>query len=329
MVRLGLKLAEGVIQGSNARCVAMLEAFKAVVAEYERPPDQQFSRDLDKRLKPQIRFLIDCRPQSISMGNAVSFLKTKVHQVPHDISDEQAKDGLIRAMDDFIQERIVYADRIIAKTGADRISQGDTILVYARSNAVEMVLRTAWEQGKKFSVIVADSRPKFEGKFLAERFSNLGIPCTYVLISSVASVIRNVTRVFVGAHGLLSNGAAVSRVGTAIIAMLANTFNVPLIVCCETYKFHYRAQVDAITTNELGDPDDLIALPVAHLDSNGRSRNFLADWRDMSSLKLLNLLYDLTPPEYISMVITEVGEIPPTAVPVIVREYMSDLVSSI
>ena len=49
----------------------------------------------------------------------------------------------------------------------------------------------------------------------------------------------------------------------------------------------------------------------------------LADWRDIRNLKLLNLVYDLTPTEYISAIITEVGMIPPTSVPVIIREMDS------
>jgi translation initiation factor eIF-2B subunit delta len=36
---------------------------------------------------------------------------------------------------------------------------------------------------------------------------------------------------------------------------------------------------------------------------------------------MLNLVYDLTPAHYISQVITEVGIIPPTSVPVVIREY--------
>jgi translation initiation factor 2B subunit (eIF-2B alpha/beta/delta family) len=44
-----------------------------------------------------------------------------------------------------------------------------------------------------------------------------------------------------------------------------------------------------------------------------------------SPLKLLHLLYDLTPAHYISMVISEVGQLPPTSVPVVIREYRVDL----
>ena len=33
------------------------------------------------------------------------------------------------------------------------------------------------------------------------------------------------------------------------------------MVCCETYKFHERVQLDSITQNELGDPDVLTSVP--------------------------------------------------------------------
>jgi translation initiation factor eIF-2B subunit delta len=45
------------------------------------------------------------------------------------------------------------------------------------------------------------------------------------------------------------------------------------------------------------------------------------DWKSIDKLKLLNLLYDVTPTEFVMMVITEVGCIPPTSVPVVIREY--------
>ena len=50
----------------------------------------------------------------------------------------------------------------------------------------------------------------------------------------------------------------------------------------------------------------------------------LSDWRAIDGLKVLNLKYDLTPPEFVTMVITETGIIPPTSAPVIIREYHKD-----
>ena len=59
-------------------------------------------------------------------------------------------------------------------------------------------------------------------------------------------------RVFLGASSVLSNGTVYSRVGTSSVAMVANAFGVPVLMCCEAYKFHERVQLDSICFNELG-----------------------------------------------------------------------------
>ena len=46
---------------------------------------------------------------------------------------------------------------------------------------------------------------------------------------------------------------------------------------------------------------------------------YLSDWRDYNSLTLLNLVHDVTPPEFAYIVITEHGLIPCTSVPVVLR----------
>ena len=67
------------------------------------------------------------------------------------------------------------------------------------------------------------------------------------------------------------------------VALVAKSCNVPVLVCCETYKFSERVQTDSFVFNELGDPDDLVSTASA-------SYTPLEDWRDLSSLNLLNLV---------------------------------------
>ena len=61
-----------------------------------------------------------------------------------------------------------------------------------------------------------------------------------------------VSKVFLGAHALLANGCVMSRVGSAMVSLVAKRFSVPVLVCCETYKFCERVQTDAFVFNELG-----------------------------------------------------------------------------
>jgi translation initiation factor eIF-2B subunit delta len=186
------------------------------------------------------------------MGNAIRFLKNRIAKLPLSLSESEAKTNLHSDIDRFINEKIIIADKVIVKHAVTKISDGDVLLIYGSSSAVEMVLLHAHELGKQFRVVVVDSRPKLEGQLLLRRLVGKGINCTYTHINAISYIMHEVTRVFLGASSVLSNGTVYSRVGTACVAMVAHSFHVPVLVCCEAYKFHERVQLDSICSNELG-----------------------------------------------------------------------------
>lgn len=245
----GIKMSSGEVRAPNVRCVMMLKAFKEFISDYVSSEDQALSRELELALRPQYRFLLDCRPPSISMSNALTYLKLQITKLDPEWSDKQAKTVLLESIDKFMTERIEYPDHIIASFGNDHISNGDVVMIYQWSRLEEMVILSAANAGKSFRVIVVDSRPHFSGRKVLDTLLNNGIYCTYVLINAASSVISSVTKVFLGAAGLMTNGSAISPSGSAMIAHLAQLHNVPVIMCCETFKFYHRAHVDAITVS--------------------------------------------------------------------------------
>ncbi|XP_073279807.1 translation initiation factor eIF2B subunit delta-like [Primulina huaijiensis] len=313
--KVGLRYLDGDISGGNARCVTMLLAFQEAIKDYYTPPEKALIRDLTTKINGYISFLIECRPLSISMGNAIRFLKTRIAKLPLSLSESEAKASLISDIEHFISEKIILADKVIVNHAVTKIRDGDVLLTYASSSAVEMVLLHAHELGKQFRVVVVDSRPKLEGQKLLRRLVGKGIICTYTHINAVSYLMHEVTRVFLGASSILSNGTVYSRVGTACVAMVAHQFRIPVLICCEAYKFHERVQLDSICSNELGDPDAISRV------SGRKEISSLDGWAKSENLQMLNLIYDATPSDYVSMIITDYGMIPPTSVPVIVREY--------
>ncbi|XP_037607590.1 translation initiation factor eIF-2B subunit delta isoform X3 [Sebastes umbrosus] len=311
IVRLGLQYSQGILAGSNARSVALLHAFKQVIRDYTTPPNEELSRDLVNKLKPYISFLNQCRPLSASMGNAIKYIKKEISNIPSQCKEEEAKRHLLSCIECYINEKIVLAAKAIAKYSIEKISDGDVILVYGCSSLVNHILCEAFEKNRKFRVIVVDSRPRLEGREALRRLVQKGISCTYVLISAVSYILPEVSKVFLGAHALLANGYVMSRVGTSQIALVARAFNVPVLVCCETYKFCERVQTDSFVSNELDDPDDLIV--------TRKGKTQLEHWQEVKSLGLLNLVYDVTPPDFVDLVITDLGMIPCTSVPVVLR----------
>ena len=99
--------------------------------------------------------------------------------------------------------------------------------------------------------------------------------------------MQSVTKVLLGAETMLSNGVAMGYSGTATIALVARAFNKPVLFCCESYKFSEKVQLDSIVSNEQGDEKELLLN--AKKESSG-------------GVSVLNLLYDSTPSELITMV---------------------------
>ncbi|CAG8591843.1 1678_t:CDS:2 [Ambispora gerdemannii] len=310
---LGLQFAEYKICGANARCIATLTAFKKVIQDYKTPNNTTLSRHLQTHLSAQINYLKNARPMSVSMGNAIRHIKWEISTIGYDSSDNEAKELLCKKIDDFIRDRITVSDQMIVEHGLQKIQDGDVILTYARSSVVQELLLKAHAKGIKFRVIVIDSRPRLEGKKLLKCLTEAGINCTYAFLHAVGFVLRDVSKVFLGAHAFMSNGTLYSRVGTALVAMMAKDNHIPVIVCCETYKFTDRVQLDSFVMNEQGNPNELVNISTSITSKPGQ----LAGWLQQPDLKLLNLMYDLTPSQYITTVITEIGMIPCTSVPVV------------
>ncbi|PCH41356.1 eukaryotic translation initiation factor 2B delta subunit [Wolfiporia cocos MD-104 SS10] len=307
IVRLALQFSNFKITGANARCIATLTAFKTVIQDYSTPPNNTLSRHLMTHLSPQISHLVAARPMSVTMGNAIRQLKLEISGSDIDLPEQDAKDALCSKIDHYIRDRIIIADQVIQDTAGNKIKDGDVILTYARSSVVEKVLLGAHEEGRDFSVIVVDSRPMLEGKRLLSILSSAGIQCTYLLLPALGSVISEVSTVLVGAHSIHSNGSVFSRAGTALVAMMAKQHSVPVVVCCETYKFSEGVQLDSFTKNELAPIGDLFSsFPIT------KPRESLT-LQNRSNLEILNPLYDLTPPSCITAVVTEVGVIPPNS----------------
>lgn len=389
ILSLTLKYSNYKVVGSSSRLKNMLLAFKQVVHDYSTPENTTLTRHLTAHLSNQIEYLKTGRPLSVSMGNAIRWLKQEISVISIDTSEAQAKETLCTKIDDFIKEKIELSDTLIVDSASRHIVNGSTILTYGHSQVLEELFKyCVLEQNKKFNLIVVDSRPLFEGKRMVRNLINkyleddqdnhdqpdefasvnsktahVKIPITknhisiqYALINSLSStLLDDVDCVFLGAHAMLSNGRLYSRVGTALVAMMCHTRNIPVLTCCESIKFSEKVQLDSITTNELGDADDLIQdIDCMKLsakksfaleqflketqpekktpEKSGKGNqsgeeekegddSSLENWKEIANLSVVNILYDLTPPEYINKIITELGALPPSSVPVILREY--------
>ena len=316
-ISLGAQMLEGSIRGTNNRSLAFLQMIDTAISSFELSEGQSFTREFTIAVKNMVSFLVRCRTLSPAVGNVVKSIKAELGRLAQtNLSNQEARNEFHRFIATFSQDKITMAQQALAGTAAEKINNGDIILTYSRSTTVEQTLKQAASSGKKFSVVIADGSPLFEGKGLLTELLRVGIPCEYMLLNSLETGMNLANKVMLGAAAVMSNGAVLSRAGTAAVAMSATLAHVPVIICSETYKFHERIQLDSITNNELADPAGLL--------QNVRTQDVKDGIAKGSNLSLLNIVYDTTPADFITVIITEVGALPPTSVPVVLREYRSE-----
>lgn len=288
--------------------------------------------------------MVDCRQLSMSMGNFIKFFRFTISQVPSDMNEADAKDFLLEKLHGFIEERIAVAQQNIAKFCTSSIRNNDVILTFGSSPVIRQVLLAA-SKVKSFRLIVVDVRPLREAMKTVVALSP-HVSCMYTPLSCAASVMKEATKVILGASALLSNGSVLAPAGTAMVAELAKFFRVPVIIAAESYKFCEKVQLDSIVYNELGSSSELVSTTNS-TGEQGRDNTESSTVVDAASapvpvmwtgykgaaeasdesrfpFQVINLRYDITPIESVSVVATEAGMIPPTSVPVLIRELRLD-----
>lgn len=253
------------------------------------------------------RALLQTRPTAVSLPNAVRFVMHRVNAGaarPSTVEDVRAV--ALQAARSFIENATTAVQRI-GEIGARRIRDGDVLMTHCNSAATLSVMRTAWNEGKRIEVLVTETRPRFQGHITARELAKIGIPVTLILDDAVRYFMQDVDKVIVGADAITANGALVNKIGTSMVALAAHEARVRFFVTAETYKFSPETMVGELVTIEERNASEVI--PKKELEEIG-------------SIKVRNPSFDVTPPEFIDLILTERGIIPPSGAFLILQEEL-------
>lgn len=323
IIKAGVRMNLKTITGSTPRSLALMVGLKALISDYRTPLGKAMDRDLPEHIDRSMEFLNRCRPLTTGMMNGAAYIRRLATRIVVDQNEQKSRDFLVKAIDEYIKDEIDCAVKSITQEANSLIRDDDVILTIGCSLKIKHVLYAAVQSGKKFNVIVVDCGPEYRGldmvTFLTEISEKLII--RYIYINSITHIMNDVSKILVGGHGVLANGYVIAGMGCSQVALVAKAHNVPFIVCCETNEFADAVHTDAFVFNE-------VALPEEYLTPKNHKlvRFFEAEKESCKkNLTLLNLLYDATPPEYVSMIVTEKGIFPCPAVPAIIRRNYNKL----
>jgi len=229
--------------------------------------------------------LQDSRPSMAVLANRINRVMTTAEQSPAAVHD-RALDEIGAALD---------ADATAASTAADRLS--GPIATLSRSGTVGDALIELGE-----AVTVAESRPDREGIEAAESLAAAGLDVTVTTDSALPAILsdREFGAVLVGADTILPNGDIVNKVGTRALALAADRADVPVYVV---------AARDKVATDD-----------TFHLESGPAA----AVYDGSEAISVCNPIFDLTPGDLITGVLTEDGLLDQRGIKVVAAQHRSN-----
>jgi ribose 1,5-bisphosphate isomerase len=287
------------IRGAGRIARAAAEALRDHALAVKAPTMAAFRQEMERAAAE----LVATRPTAVSLPNAVHFVMAGLDAAK---TVKEARTAVVSRAGQFI-ESSRHAVEKIAEFGARHIRDGDVILTHCNSEAALGCMIAAHRQGKEIEVFATEVRPRNQGLITIRTLNDAGIKTNFIVDSAVRSFIHDVDLVIVGADAVTVNGAVVNKIGTSQVAHTAAEARVNVIVAAETYKFAPRTVVGELIQIEERPPGEVLADAIA---------------QTLPHVRVRNPAFDVTPAEYIDLIVTEQGAIPPQMAYVIIREYL-------
>ncbi|MBO3803406.1 MAG: S-methyl-5-thioribose-1-phosphate isomerase [Candidatus Brockarchaeota archaeon] len=254
----------------------------------------------------------------------------------------------VRARADQIMAEDLVLNHYLRKEGLKLLKGGDVVMTHCNGGSLSStlmghalgILEEAYVDGLDLTVVSKETRPRSQGyRLTVWELNRAGVPVIVVTdnMISISMEKLGIDMVLLGADRIAADGSVANKVGSSDIARIARDHNIP---------FYYATSYTTISP-EIADgnsipieerPSDEITEPYRLLAKELKaslkiSRSALDEWPPPSRLcegkpkrgqiRLFNPAFDVTPPNLISGIVTDLGRFLPEQVSALTREKMS------
>ena len=198
--------------------------------------------DLEEELEYICDVLGKTRPTAINLFWAIDRMKQTFSKA----KDEAKSIAEIKQImiDDAkaIHDEDIESQRLIAQFGGELLEDDSNVLTHCNAGALATggvwgtalgVIRGARDQGKKIHVIADETRPYLQGaRLTAWELLQDDIPVTLITDNQSGHLMKKgkVQAVVVGSDRIAANGDVANKIGTYMVAVLANRHGIPFYV---------------------------------------------------------------------------------------------------
>lgn len=245
----------------------------------------------------------------------------------------------LREICDFILAQDMALNYYMRKYGQRVIENGDVIMTHCNGGSLSStlmghalgVIEEAYSNGVDVKVVSKETRPRSQGyRLTVWELNRVGIPTTIITdnMISISFERLGVNKAMLGADRVARDGSVANKIGSADIARIFKYFKAPFYYATSystislDVKKGSDIEIEERSIDEVTYPYSLIA---KDMKNKGLiSESALEEWPPSNMIvthepkkgevRIFNPAFDVTPPRFITAIITDIGILKPTQV---------------
>jgi translation initiation factor 2B subunit (eIF-2B alpha/beta/delta family) len=256
---------------------------------------EKSNMDLKQLIYHLAHKIIRARPSMAPLINSIGFIITS--------TDKFTKQSLMDVISSYfeLQTRKKSILELNFKKFLTKMefSEPRIMLISYSSTVLNLLLKN---ENIPFIVYVLESRPKLEGRKVAQELSEK-FETHLIVDAAMGKFINEIDMIFIGIDSILRDGSIINKIGTYPLSVLAKINKKPVYAIGDTFKYNLRSHLEL--------PVEIVKKP----------RNEILDDYN-PNLYIENYYFDITPPEYIEGIISDLGVI---SIPNFLKEIEKNL----
>ena len=180
------------------------------------------------------------------------------------------------------------SENIVPKIGAKKIHNKNIVFTHCHSSTVTSILKQAKKDKKNFIVHNTETRPLLQGRITAKELSKAGIKVHHFIDSGARLALKKADIMLIGCDAITSEGKVINKIGSEMMAEVAERHETPVYVCTDSWKF------DPLTT--------------FGFDTVIEKRHSKEIWKNPpKNVKVYNYAFEQINPNLITSIISELG----------------------
>lgn len=300
---VGSAISQMVIRGAPA--IGIAAGFGLALSAFYSKTDH--ADGLIQELSDSADYLRRSRPTAINLFSAIDRIMRQV--INTNSKDIDLIKHVVLSESNKIADEDVAMNKKIAQYGQQFIPDQANVIHHCNTGGLATggygtalgIIRAAHEFGKNIHVFVDETRPRLQGARLTSwELQQLNIPHTVIVDGASGYIMKSkkIDACLVGCDRIASNGDVANKIGTYNLAIVANAHGVPFYSVGPTTTIDFSIASGKDIPIEERPENEITHIGETHITPNG--------------VNVFNPAFDVTPAEYISAIITNLGvAIPP------------------